>query len=205
MDSTQTGARNGSGRLLSFRRAIIFAVVLPLALLFGWAGALYATGNLHAIVPGAAYRAAQLSDGQIADAVHKYGIRTVINLRGPNPGTEWFDREVAATRALGVQHIDFRMSAREELDEARLGELVRLLHTAQPPLLIHCEGGADRSALAAAAYRLSVEHASTEQASAELSAWYGHLPLLFPRTRAMDRSFDRLAASLPRIETVRND
>jgi hypothetical protein len=38
------------------------------------------------------------------------------------------------------------------------------------------------------------------EADRQLSFWYGHLPWLFPRTAAMDRTFWRVAQLQPLIE-----
>ena len=54
--------------------------------------------NWHAIIPGQAYRSAQLSYDQILDAAHINGIRTVVNLRGTSPAFPWFEGESRATR-----------------------------------------------------------------------------------------------------------
>jgi protein tyrosine/serine phosphatase len=45
--------------------------------------------NFHAVVPGELYRSAQLSGSRLERHIQAEGIRTVINLRGPNPGSAW--------------------------------------------------------------------------------------------------------------------
>ena len=51
---------------------------------------------------------------------------------------------------LGIAHYDFAMSARRELSAAQAEALIALMRAAPKPVLIHCEGGADRAGLAAA-------------------------------------------------------
>ncbi|WP_418900320.1 tyrosine-protein phosphatase [Terripilifer ovatus] len=116
-------------------------------------------------------------------------IKTVLNLRGPAPGKEWFDRELDVVRTAGAEHISIRMSANREPDERTISNLVSTLTNVKTPLLIHCEGGADRSGLAAALYERAVKHRSTTDATAQLSFRYGHFPWLTSRTGAMDRAF----------------
>ncbi len=187
---------NLPARLARLRRPLLLLAAAPLLALLAWAGGLWLTGNVHPVTEGQVYRSAQLGPGQLAGAVHRYGIRTVLNLRGPNPGKAWFDQELAASAELGVRHLDLALSAREELSDAQLAGLVDILRRAPRPLLIHCEGGSDRTGLAAAVFHLAVERRAAAEARAELNPWYGHLTWLFPRTAAMDRSFDRLAGQL---------
>jgi len=107
-----------------------------------------ADGQLQSGRDGEVYRSAQLSPVEISTFAKAYGIKTIINLRGANPGKAWYDGEVAEARELGVAHLDFRMSARRELTATQAAELVALMKQAEKPLLIHCQAGADRSGLA---------------------------------------------------------
>lgn len=45
------------------------------------------TGNVHTVIPGEIYRAGQPRPGLLDRMERQHGIRTVLNLRGPNPGT----------------------------------------------------------------------------------------------------------------------
>jgi protein tyrosine/serine phosphatase len=173
-------------------------VVIFVALLLGGAyvGSLRLTGNFNPVVDGEVYRSAQLSPVEISTFAKAYGIKTIINLRGANPGKAWYDGEVAEARELGVAHLDFRMSARRELTATQAAELVALMKQAEKPLLIHCQAGADRSGLAAALYLAVVKKESPAEAAGQLSFRYGHFSLPFVPEYAMDRSFETLRPSL---------
>lgn len=145
--------------------------------------------NVHEVVPGALYRSAQLSPAALEDLVARRGLRAVLNLRGARPGQAWYDAELAAAARAGVAHLDFELSAVQEVAPDRARALVALMAAAPKPLLIHCQAGADRTGLASALYLAAVEGVSAEQAGAELSTWYGHLPWLWSPVAAMDRSF----------------
>ncbi len=161
------------------------AVVLPIVIK---EGDVLVGENFHAVVPGELYRSAQLSGSHLERHVQAEGIRTVVNLRGPNPGSAWYDDEVRTCERLNVTHIDVRMSARELPPPAEAAALLAALHDAPRPLLVHCKNGADRSGLASAAY-LIAEHGvdAATAASDQLHIWYGHMPV--GATRAMDRFF----------------
>ena len=173
------------------------ALGLVAALAGGWAGYLRLTGNFHPVSDGAVYRSGQLSGAQFDSRIRQNHIRTIINLRGNNAGSPWYDDEIKASANAGVQHIDFPISAGRELTEDQLSQLAALLRKSPRPVLIHCEAGSDRSGLASAFYKLWVERRSAEEAGAQLSFRYGHFPWLGSRTAAMDRTFERVASQLP--------
>lgn len=160
----------------------------------GWAGYLRLTGNFHPIEAGVIYRSGQLSGSQFADRIEENGIRTIINLRGNNIGQPWYDAEMKASQAAGVQHVDFALSAGRELTDDQVTQLTGLLRDSPRPVLIHCEAGADRSGVASALYKLLVAKRPAQEASEQLSFRYGHFPWLTSRTAAMDRTFERVAS-----------
>ncbi len=48
-----------------------------------WFGGLQWNGNLHTVLPGQLYRSGTLAAPALDALVHREGIRTIINLRGP--------------------------------------------------------------------------------------------------------------------------
>jgi protein tyrosine/serine phosphatase len=164
------------------------------ALAGGWAGYLRLSGNFHPVDEGVIYRSGQLSGAQFASRIQEKHIRTIINLRGNNSGRPWYDDEMKASAAAGVQHINFPISAGRELTDDQVSKLAVFLKESPRPILIHCEGGADRSGLASALYKLLVKKRSPGEASAQLSFRYGHFPWLGSRTVAMDRTFKRIVS-----------
>lgn len=177
--------------------AVAGAVLIPLAIK---EGDVLVGQNFHAVVPGELYRSAQLSPSALRARVEREGIRTVVNLRGENKGQTWYDDEVRECAALGVRHIDVRISARElpPKDQAEL--LLAALHDAPRPILVHCKNGADRSGLACAAYLIAERGEPADRAvSAQLNLWYGHMPV--GKTQAMEHFFGmyRGAPGLPQL------
>ncbi|MDH4438844.1 MAG: tyrosine-protein phosphatase [Rhizobium sp.] len=167
--------------------------VAGLALAFGaYAGILILSGNFHEVLPGQLYRSAQLSGVRLAEEIDRYKIKTVINLRGTNPGRSWYDDEVAATAAHGATHIDFGMSARRDLTPEKTQALLTLLKTAEQPILVHCMSGADRTGLATVIFLQQVAGVDEEVAEWQLSPIYGHINLPFLAAYAMDDSWEKL-------------
>lgn len=167
-----------------------------LALGGAYLGALQLTGNFNTVVVGEFYRSGQPTPTQLADYVKQYGVKTIINLRGDNTGSAWYDAELAEARRLNISHVDFGMSARRELTAAEATALIALMRGAEKPILIHCKAGADRSGLASALYLAAVKKSDTSTAEGQLSIRFGHFSLPFISEYAMDRSFEALEPSL---------
>lgn len=182
-------------RLRNLTRAAVIGVSLTLVFGGTYLGYLQLNGNFNTVVSGELYRSGQITPQQLDDYVTKYGIKTIINLRGRNPGTPWYDVETAESDKLHIDHIDFGLSARREVTELQEVELIGLMRNAQKPILIHCKGGADRSGLASALYLAAVKKWSPEHAEGQLSIRFGHFSLPFIPEYAMDRSFEKFELS----------
>lgn len=166
--------------------------MIGLVALLGYASVLHVTGNFHTVVAHEAYRASQPSASDLERYVQRVGIRTVINLRGANEGSPWYDEEVAASERLGLTHVDFRMSSRRRLSQEDAAQLIALMREAEKPVLIHCAGGSDRSGLAAALYVAALAHGGHDASEGQLSLAYGHIPLPRNPAFAMDLTFEAL-------------
>jgi protein tyrosine/serine phosphatase len=169
--------------LASIAAILLFAAFLGLQLHFD---------NFHEVIPNELYRSAQLDAEDIKHHVEKKAIRSILNLRGAHEGQVWYDEEVAETERLGISHIDFKMSATEELSTEQALALIEVMRKAPKPMLIHCRSGADRTGLAAAFYVAAVAKLGEESAERQLWIHYGHLPFYFNGSYAMDRTFERL-------------
>lgn len=147
--------------------------------------------NFHPIAKGRAYRSGQLSAEKLRHVLETYGVKTVINLRGPNQGREWYDEEKAACAAAGVRMVDVSLSAGALPSKEHVLSLYDLFQDESvEPLLIHCRGGADRSGMIAAMWRMEVLGDDRETALRELSWLYGHFPARFPDMTAFIRMFE---------------
>jgi protein tyrosine/serine phosphatase len=178
--------------LLPVWRPLLSAVFVAILALAAYLGVEQLRGNFHVVVAGEVYRSAQPTEEQIAFYHTAYGIRTIVNLRGANPGAAWYDKEIEQSRRLGITHVDFRMSAARKLSQAQAEQLIATLKQAEKPLLIHCEAGADRSGLAAALYVAALTRSGERAAEAQFSLRYGHFSIPLSRAYAMDQTFENL-------------
>ena len=171
----------------------LFAMTLGLAAGIGlYLGFLNITGNFHETIPGELYRSAQLQPGDLTRYTELYHIRSVLNLRGPEPEKEWYKYEMHEASINGVEHRDFRMSADAELSDKEALQLIDMMRTMPKPILIHCRSGADRTGLAAAFYLAAIAKRGEWAAEEQLWLQNGHLPLWFTGAFAMNRTFERM-------------
>ncbi len=152
-------------------------MVLALCLLAAAADYVWkALDNFHEVLPGVLYRSGQLSGGHLQAHGRLQGIRTVINLRGPNPKEDWYREEVAASRIMGIQHIDLPIDSLFPTKE-ELADLANMLESCPKPVLIHCQSGIDRTGIAAALACLLLDDSSSTAAALDQLSWrFGCLP-----------------------------
>jgi hypothetical protein len=160
-----------------FGRAAAWGVVLGLtAAIATQVSIIFFGRNLHAVIPGEAYRSAQLSHDRLVDTVRQKNIRTVINLRGTSPEWDWYLDEARATFDADIGQDDITLSAYRLPSPDELRRLVEVFDHAEYPILFHCRQGVDRTGLAAAVLLLLHTDATPAEARKQLAPWLGHVP-----------------------------
>jgi protein tyrosine/serine phosphatase len=196
VDGAGTHAGKKALSIASTAKMLIALLGSILSVGLGWAGLYLAVlqlgGNFNTVVPGELYRSAQPSAARIAEYQQNFGIKTIINLRGENIGSDWYDAEVAESAKLGIAHVNFRMSARREMTLAQFTQIIDALRKAEKPILVHCKSGSDRSGLVSALYVAAIARLGEEAAESQISFRYGHIPLSITAPYAMNRSFEAL-------------
>jgi predicted protein tyrosine phosphatase len=156
----------------------VYAVgALALALVLAEAGRVLFGSNFHTVIPGRIYRCCQPTARAVEQMVASHGIRTVVNLRGCCNPFPWYLEEARATARLGVCQEDVAFSAGRLPATSELRRLIEVLEGSEPPLVLHCRRGADRTGLAAAVALLLLTDATPAQAARQLGARYGHVAL----------------------------
>ncbi len=163
----------------------VFALSLITWLLYqSWAD------TLHVVIPDRVYRSAQLPPQNLERAIKTKHIKTILNLRGPNPNAQWYQEELRISKQLGVHHYDLVFASHERPPAERIRQLIYLLQNAPQPILLHCLGGADRSGFASAIALILDKNASLAESERQFS--WRHLvtsphsigKLVFPYYRA---------------------
>jgi len=171
--------------------------LLITALMLGSLGAfIYRTSvfrpakNFHEVDPGKFYRSAQLAKDEFEEIVRKHGIRTVINLRGSQPGEWWFDDEKDELERLNVHMLNLGFSTEHLQTKEDWQQYIDILKGAQRPILVHCRSGADRTGEATAVYVVDYMGASREQALEHVSFKYLHVSLFHPAKRLFVENYE---------------
>ena len=149
----------------------------------------YGGNNLHAVIPGKVYRSSQPSAEHLREMSEKYGIKTVLNLRGVTPWDSWYQEESRGSHELNLSQEDVTMSAQAMPAPAELRRVIDVFDHTEYPVVLHCKQGADRTGLVSAVALLLYTDATLAEAKRQLWPRYGHWPV--SRTVAMDRFFEQ--------------
>ncbi len=122
------------------------------------------------------YRSAQILPWRLEKIIKKYGIKTIINLRGNNKNY-LYQKEKEICEKLGVDYYTVALSSRkpEVTRKEELEKLINLLKNAKKPLLFHCKAGADRSGFVAVLWHILQGKDKNEAIKKELKLRYGYL------------------------------
>lgn len=164
-----------------------------------------AWSNFAAVVPGRLYRCNHPTPQRLAALTRRYGLRTLINLRGrTNNGSDALSRDAAAQ--LGLDFIDMALESRGAPQRERILCLCDIFRTMRAPALMHCKSGADRAGLAAGLFVL-FNGGTAREALAQLSFRFGHIRQA--RTGILDAFFHHYARAAegrkPFLDWVRED
>jgi len=104
--------------------------------------------NLHEVDPGKVYRVARgkLDDAPFAELLRRLGIRTAVDLRrasaadGPGGPVDF--------AALGIRYENVHLRSSVLVLPECLSRFVEILDGAEPPLLLYCKRGTDKSGFA---------------------------------------------------------
>jgi tyrosine-protein phosphatase SIW14 len=140
--------------------------------------------RLREVEPGRVYRAGEMTADGIADAVARFGIRTVVNLQEdvPDPDVcrsfwDWNTvKESELCRRLGVRYVlisPYLIPRRSVPAErpAAVDEFLDLMDRPDVyPVLIHCKAGLHRTGVMTAVYRMEYQSWTPDAAYDELKA-----------------------------------
>lgn len=139
---------------------------------------IFFTNNLHEVRTHELFRSAEMKPAEMAAVVKERGIKTVLDVRaGPNQLSPEYTGEEKAVDDVGGKYLSFPMVGSRELSEESILNLLNLIDTIEPPLLVHCTSGTHRSGAVAAIWLMERDGASFDEAMKQLSAKYGYFYL----------------------------
>jgi len=153
------------------RKRILAVSVLASVALGGWLIVLDRQNQLlwdhwDVVKPGILYRSGQLTSNQLAEAVRRYGIRTIVNFQ--LPGKE-METERALARTLGVDFVSLPMPGDGFGEEYQFRKVLEIVDDqSRRPVLVHCARGTCRTGSAVALYRFERDGWTLGDVAAEL-------------------------------------
>lgn len=161
--------------------------------------------NMHEI-GGGMWRSNQPSPKRLEELAGQ-GFRTILNIRGTQPGVCYYDLEKEACDRLGLTMIDMPFGSREAPYVDRMQRAVRIFDDIEYPALIHCKSGADRAGLISVLFALTRLGLPYDEAIQHLSLKYLHVKA--GKTGVLDHFFETYrryneATPTPFMEWVEN-
>ena len=102
--------------------------------------------NLHETIGAGMSRSGQMPARELAGTIERLGIKTVVNLSKQNKNP-WYAPEREVVLSKDARFIHLPISASAYPDPERLKQLLKVVGEIEPPFLVHCHGGADRTGL----------------------------------------------------------
>ena len=130
--------------------------------------------NFHRIDEDA-FRSSQPTTYQLKKMIKKYGIKTVLNLRGYERNSPLRALEERVCEESGAKLIYIEAYSRKVPEVKTLEKFREVYGEIEYPVLIHCKSGADRAGLGSMLYLHYKKGVALEQTN-QLKLWpYGHI------------------------------
>ncbi len=133
--------------------------------------------NFGTVEAGRVYRSGYLEPHMLRRVVNEYGIRTIVDLGGSEPGSADSAAELAAAAEIGVRRYELGLTGEEDDDPAKYVQALRIMaDEASQPVLVHCAAGADRTTAAVILYEHIVKGGDMAEALRTSIAEHRHDP-----------------------------
>jgi protein tyrosine/serine phosphatase len=126
-------------------------------------GQMPTVSNFGMVQQGTLYRGAQPTRAEL-ESLAKFGIRTVIDLRDDR--TVRWERAVVEN-TLHLHFVNVPLNGLKAPKDEQLEQVLAAIDAAPKPVFIHCKSGKDRTGLVVAAFRITHDHWTNQQAMQE--------------------------------------
>lgn len=178
------------------RRRII--VVLVGLLLAGLAGGIYYYDHYlpywhwRTVEDGKFYRSSWLPPDDLDEAIDKFGLKTVINLRAVRERKmgDWYEKQKQVTGAKGVRLLDIPLEAGTPPTPEQVAEILAVLDDERNlPAMAHCYHGSIRASAAEGLYRREYLGESGAEANEKVTTWGHNLSVKYPEIYEFIRDY----------------
>ncbi|MDA1194805.1 MAG: tyrosine-protein phosphatase [Planctomycetota bacterium] len=155
--------------------------ILGIAMLLGLAGGLFyyidqywPWWHFRTVETQKFYRSSQLGEKELTEAIERYGIKTVINLRDVSEREhgDWYSMEVKVAERNGAKVLDIPLKAGTPPSPEQVRTILEVLDdAANLPVLAHCYHGTIRSAAAEGLFRCEYLGESGPVAFSRVETW----------------------------------
>jgi protein tyrosine phosphatase (PTP) superfamily phosphohydrolase (DUF442 family) len=136
----------------------------------------FAGDNMHRVSEDV-FRSRQLTGPEFKRAIKENNIRTVIRLVGVDDrNRESFEAEERAVNEMGAKLVVAKLPTSRLPYRSELAAVFEALDNAEPPLLVHCQHGSDRTGLVSTIWLHDYLGKPLEEARGQLAFFpYGHV------------------------------
>ena len=128
--------------------------------------------NLRTVEEGRFYRCGQPTPAQLGELIERYGLRTVIALRGSRSADDpdaWERDERAVCDEHGVKFISLPCNHKNPPTPDQIEAFLDVVRDdSQMPALVHCRIGQQRTGLFCALYRVHIQGLGADEALVEM-------------------------------------
>lgn len=146
--------------------------------------------NLGCVNP-AYYRGGEPS-GQAYANLAELGIRTIVDLRGPDGNP----REQGLVEQAGMKYFHIPMTTRDTPSDAQVSAFLRIVtDPANQPVYVHCVGGRHRTGVMTAVYRMTQDGWTADRAFKEMQNYKFGPAFLHPEFKKFVYEYDSAASA----------
>jgi protein tyrosine/serine phosphatase len=186
----------------------VYASLVILVIGFGARMSMFRiTKNFHVVDEGKFYRSAQLSPEELDEAIKKYGIRTVISLRGEPEQAFWLAPQKEVLAKNNVRFVPLWWTTDYLPDQSELRAYLReIINPEAYPILIHCRSGSDRTGAASAIYAREFLNQNIDEAiSKHLNFNFWYVEWIKPRMVELVRRYKGVKWGLEEYDPCMKD
>lgn len=114
-------------------------------------------------------RSPQPDQDDLEELHARWGVGTVLDLRGEKPGADWYEEEKCGVEAIGARWVHIDISGRLTPSPLEVEQFLQLMEDPSGwPVLMHCEGGVHRTGVMTGLYRMQYQGWTADQAIEEM-------------------------------------